>query len=350
MKSGCSVSWWRFASWVMLERSLPSSTLRPSCSWCSSCAPWSNSSNRPRLSSTRLPAGAAWKGFSKARSANYLPSNWGELLGSLEGAQDAYGALSAGLRVLLEANAVLTEDELAEIPEAQRAELIAARRSTAALQALAREALAATSARFESLQALIDAIAGAEDQKAILELQARIGAEHDMLLNEQTKLELLDRGLKAEEDAARAACERACPAECRLAACAARDGTLGVGFFAEFSLWLNTILATYVAENTARLAQTLEPAVVTLGVLYIMLWGGRQITGQIREPVLEGLKRIALLAVVLGCALHLWLYNEVIVDTFLEAPTQLAAAVLEPMSRLASLTRSSFRAAMPRLC
>ncbi len=130
---------------------------------------------------------------------NYLPSNWGELLGSLEGAQDAYGALSAGLRVLLEANAVLTEDELAEIPEAQRAELIAARRSTAALQALAREALAATSARFESLQALIDAIAGAEDQKAILELQARIGAEHDMLLNEQTKLELLDRGLKAEE-------------------------------------------------------------------------------------------------------------------------------------------------------
>jgi type IV secretion system protein VirB6 len=40
------------------------------------------------------------------------------------------------------------------------------------------------------------------------------------------------------------------------------------------------------------------------------------------------LKRILTLAVVLGVALRLWLYNTVIVDTFYTAPAELAAAVI----------------------
>jgi len=39
-------------------------------------------------------------------------------------------------------------------------------------------------------------------------------------------------------------------------------------------------------------------------------------------------KRIVTLAVILGCALHLWLYNSVIVDTFFNAPAQLGAVVV----------------------
>jgi len=41
-----------------------------------------------------------------------------------------------------------------------------------------------------------------------------------------------------------------------------------------------------------------------------------------------GLKRILTLAVVLGVTLRLWLYNTVIVDTFYNAPAELAAAVI----------------------
>jgi type IV secretion system protein VirB6 len=40
------------------------------------------------------------------------------------------------------------------------------------------------------------------------------------------------------------------------------------------------------------------------------------------------LKRLITLAVVLGVALHLWLYNAVIVDTFYRAPSQLVAALV----------------------
>lgn len=101
-----------------------------------------------------------------------------------------------------------------------------------------------------------------------------------------------------------------------------------MGFFAEFSDWLNTLLGNYIAANTARVATMLEPALVTLGVLYVMIWGFLHMTGQIEQPVLEGLKRIAIVALVFGVGEQLWLYNAVIVDTFFNAPTQLAAGII----------------------
>ena len=101
-----------------------------------------------------------------------------------------------------------------------------------------------------------------------------------------------------------------------------------MGFFATFWSWLNGQLATYIGDNTARLAGALEPAVVTLATVYVMAWGYLHLTGRIEEPFVTGLKRIVMLALVLGCALRLWLYNTLIVDTFYQAPAQLAAAVI----------------------
>jgi type IV secretion system protein VirB6 len=101
-----------------------------------------------------------------------------------------------------------------------------------------------------------------------------------------------------------------------------------MGFFAEFSTWLDTLLSGYIGSNTARLANILEPAVVTLGVVYLMIWGYLLLAGKIEEPLVQGLKRIFTLAVVLGVALRLWLYNELIVDTFFSAPAALGAQVI----------------------
>src|ERR1035438_7816685 len=101
-----------------------------------------------------------------------------------------------------------------------------------------------------------------------------------------------------------------------------------MGFFATFWAWLNGQLAAYIGENTARLAGVLEPAVVTLATVYVMAWGYLHLTGKINEPIEAALKRIALIAMVLGVGLRLWLYNSLIVDTFYNAPAQLAAAVI----------------------
>jgi type IV secretion system protein VirB6 len=101
-----------------------------------------------------------------------------------------------------------------------------------------------------------------------------------------------------------------------------------MGFFATFWIWLNGQLGTYIGSNTARLAAALEPAVVALGTLYVMAWGYLHLTGQLEEPFVAGLKRIIMLAVIFGVGLHLWIYNSLIVDTFYNAPAQLAAAVI----------------------
>src|SRR5581483_3997818 len=99
-------------------------------------------------------------------------------------------------------------------------------------------------------------------------------------------------------------------------------------FFRTFWTWLNGELASYIGENTARAASILEPAVVTLGTVYVMIWGYLQLTGRIEEPFAAGVKRIVTLAVTFGVGLHLWLYNTLLVDTFYDAPTEFAAAVV----------------------
>jgi type IV secretion system protein VirB6 len=101
-----------------------------------------------------------------------------------------------------------------------------------------------------------------------------------------------------------------------------------MGFFETFWTWLNEQLTQYVGNNTARVSVAMEPAIVTLATLYVMIWGYLQLTGRIEEPFLTGLKRILTAGVVLGVSLKLWLYNAVIVDTFYNAPTQLAAAII----------------------
>lgn len=110
-----------------------------------------------------------------------------------------------------------------------------------------------------------------------------------------------------------------------------------MGFFATFWSWLNGQLAAYIGDNTARLASALEPAVITLATIYVMAWGYLHLTGKIAEPFEAGLKRIALIALILGVGLRLWLYNTVIVDTFYNAPAQLAAAVVGASDPVATI-------------
>ena len=115
-----------------------------------------------------------------------------------------------------------------------------------------------------------------------------------------------------------------------------------MGFFAEFNQWLNGILLTYIATNTARIATLLEPAIMTLAVLYVMVWGYLQLVGQIEEPFLTGVRRIGTLAVVLGVSLDLWLYNALIVDTFFNAPGQLAAGIVGAYNPVAIIDQIIF--------
>lgn len=129
---------------------------------------------------------------------NYLPADWGQLTATLNDTGSPYTALSTGIKQALTEDTVLTAPQFARLsPDGQR-QLAADRGTAALLQAVSRQALANASSRFADLQQLINAIGTAGDQKGILDLDARIGAEQAMLENEQTKLAMLVAAAEAQ--------------------------------------------------------------------------------------------------------------------------------------------------------
>ena len=129
---------------------------------------------------------------------NYLPSDRDTLQTALQGSV-LYPQLAADLQNAFKAASVLSAQQLGALSPAATAQLQARRQTVALLQGLSHESLANSSARFAAVQQLIDTIAQASDQKAILELQARISGEQGMLQNEHTKLQVLYQGVQAED-------------------------------------------------------------------------------------------------------------------------------------------------------
>jgi type IV secretion system protein VirB5 len=128
---------------------------------------------------------------------NYLPGSWATLRAAPSGG--GYPLLTSAVRTALQADTVLSAGQLAALSPGASAQLQAGRQSAALQQGVSHAALANTSSRFAALQQLIDAIGSAGDQKAILDLQARIAAEAGMLQNEHIKLQVLYQGTQAEE-------------------------------------------------------------------------------------------------------------------------------------------------------
>jgi type IV secretion system protein VirB5 len=134
-------------------------------------------------------------------SRDYLPPDWMALEAAAV-AGGRYAAIGARIRDAASRIAALSATAVGALGASERDAVLASRQRAAALQVATGEALDRTSDRFASLQALIDALATASDQKAVLDLQARIAAEQAMLQNEQTKLDLLGQAAAAAELAA----------------------------------------------------------------------------------------------------------------------------------------------------
>jgi type IV secretion system protein VirB5 len=132
---------------------------------------------------------------------NYLPTNSAQLQAAQQGT-GSY-ALGGDVSAAVNSNAVLSAQQVAALSPDEQGALQEARRNAALLQAVAQEALASASSRFSAIQLLINEISQATDQKGILELGARIGAEQGMLQNEQTKLNVLGQAAQGDEWARR---------------------------------------------------------------------------------------------------------------------------------------------------
>jgi type IV secretion system protein VirB5 len=159
--------------------------------------------DQARLEYAAMTGGRGMEQLLSGTVRNYLPADLNALTGALSGAGAAYGAFSSSAHAFLDANVVLTPDQLTVFSPADRAHIEATRESTAILEALTQQALTNSSGRFDSLQQLISAIPRASDPKAIMDLQARIQVEQGMLTNESNKLNVLFQAMSAKEQADR---------------------------------------------------------------------------------------------------------------------------------------------------
>lgn len=98
--------------------------------------------------------------------------------------------------------------------------------------------------------------------------------------------------------------------------------------FGTFWAWLTARLTTYIGAEVGAMAAAIAPAAVTLATIYVLVWGYLHLSGQIEEPVMDGIRRIVTLGVVLGVGLHLWSYHAVLTAVFFDGPVQLAAAIV----------------------
>jgi type IV secretion system protein VirB5 len=133
---------------------------------------------------------------------NYLPSNWTQVSGVLQGT-GGFSALSTDVQSVMNTNAVLSPQRMATLPAGGQQLIQSERQWSAMQQALSHQALSSASNRFASIQSLIAAISSAADQKGILDLQARISAELGMLQNEQLKVQILNQSAQGQQAALR---------------------------------------------------------------------------------------------------------------------------------------------------
>jgi type IV secretion system protein VirB5 len=130
---------------------------------------------------------------------NYLPPDYAQLMQAVNGASQTYAGLSGQVQSIMAANAVLTSSQLGTMTPAMRQTVEQGRKSSAMLSAMTQTAQQNTSQRFAALQQLITQIGAAGDDKAIQDLQGRIGAEQAMLTNEANKMQALYQMAQADQ-------------------------------------------------------------------------------------------------------------------------------------------------------
>lgn len=120
---------------------------------------------------------------------SYIPLNWEETLALMEEPGSGLGGLAEQIR---KRASKLDEAYFANVDPGLKSDLDREMRGAAAGIAMNATVYDASETRQEKLNELADRIDEAEDPKAIWDLQARIGVENGMLLNELIRLQAVN--------------------------------------------------------------------------------------------------------------------------------------------------------------
>ncbi len=130
-------------------------------------------------------------------SRNYLPVNYAQLTGIINGTSTAYPVLSSQVQTSIQSNAVLNTQRVGGLsPQAQQY-LLQSRQAAATLSMLSQQSQANASGNFSNVQTLISALGTTADTKASADLNGRIQSEQVMTQTNQIKTDALYQSVQA---------------------------------------------------------------------------------------------------------------------------------------------------------
>jgi len=116
---------------------------------------------------------------------NYLPANYAQMTGVINGTSSAYPALSSQVQTTIQTNAILSTQGVSGLsPQAQQY-VRQSRQAAATLSMLSAQNQANASNNFGNVQTLIGALGGTADTKASADLNGRIQSEQVMTQTNQ---------------------------------------------------------------------------------------------------------------------------------------------------------------------
>ena len=136
--------------------------------------------------------------YDSAALKNYVPSNAFNLVNAVD--TSGYGGLTATSKTLRDATMIYNCQDRSG---AARTDCQARLAQPYQQKGLLQDAMTAASGRLVQIKSLMNQIDGTSDQKAVLEIQARIGAENAMLAHEMSQVQMLTGMADSEERIAR---------------------------------------------------------------------------------------------------------------------------------------------------
>lgn len=136
--------------------------------------------------------------FDSSALKNYIPANAFNMVNAVD--SSGYGGLTSTSKALRDAQMLYNCLDRAG---SARTECQASLAQPYQQKGLLQDAMKAASGRLDQIKALMTQIDGTSDQKAVLEIQARIGAENAMLQHEMSQVQMLTGMADSEERIAR---------------------------------------------------------------------------------------------------------------------------------------------------
>lgn len=86
-------------------------------------------------------------------------------------------------------------------------------------------------------------------------------------------------------------------------------------------------ISNFLASTVEKIITEFSPMITSFLIIYCFIWGWALLNGSVKEPFMDGLRRVVRLGFIAGLAMSVGIYNGYIVDTFWNIPDALGKLV-----------------------